>query len=362
MTNDFRIASSTLGPGQPVYVVAEMSANHGRDFDRAVRLVRAAKAAGADAVKLQTYTPDTMTIRSQEDAFRIDGGTPWDGRTLYELYGAAHAPWEWHPRLKAVADEVGIDLFSTAFDATSVDFLERMGVPLHKVASFELVDIPLIETIACTGKPMILSTGMATVAEIDEAIRAARRAGAKQIALLKCTSAYPAPPDAMNLRAIPHMAERFRLPVGLSDHTQGTAVAAAAVALGACIVEKHLTLSRAIPGPDSAFSLEPAEFAEMVRSIRIVERALGAVRYGEGAEEARSRLYRRSLFVVEDVAAGEELTSRNVRSIRPGHGLHPRFLRAVLGQPAARALARGTPLAWDMVAGADAGAALAAHA
>ncbi len=341
--------SRHIGWGEPVYIVAELSANHNQDFEQAVALIHAAKEAGADAVKLQTYTPDTLTIPSDKEYFRIGGGTLWDGRTLYDLYGEAYMPWEWQPKLKEIADEIGIDLFSTAFDPTAVDFLEEMGVPVHKVASFEIVDIPLIEKMARTGKPLMISTGMATLSEIEEAVRAARRAGATQIALLKCTSAYPAPPEEMNLRTIPHLAEAFGIPVGLSDHTLGIAVPVAAVALGACIVEKHFTLSRDIPGPDSAFSLEPHELKAMVEAIRTVEKALGEVHYGVSEREAQSRVFRRSLFVVKDVKAGEVFTEENVRSIRPGHGLPPKHLPDVLGRRAAHDMERGTPLTWDCV-------------
>ena len=339
-----------IGYGYPVYIVAEMSANHSQDFDQAVRILHAAKEAGADAVKLQTYTPDTLTISSDKEYFRIGGGTLWDGRTLYDLYREAYMPWEWQPKLKKIADEIGIDLFSTAFDASAVDFLEEMGVPVHKVASFEVVDIPLIEKMARTGKPLIISTGMATLGEIEEAVRAARRAGATQIALLKCTSAYPAPPEEMNLRTIPHLAEAFSVPVGLSDHTLGIAVPVAAVALGACIVEKHFTLSRDIPSPDSAFSLEPHELKAMVEAIRTVEKALGEVHYGVSEREAQSRVFRRSLFVVKDMKAGEVFTEENVRSIRPGYGLPPKYLPEILGRRAVRDVERGTPLGWDLIA------------
>ena len=337
-----------IGPGHPAYIVAEMSANHGQDFAQAAELVRAAKACGADAVKLQTYTPDTLTIDCDNDYFRIDG-TVWHGRTLYDLYGEAYTPWEWQPKLKRIADEIGLDLFSTPFDAGAVDFLEAMSVPAHKIASFENCDIPLLRRVARTGKPVIASTGMATLAEIDELVRAVRNAGGKQLALLKCTSAYPAPPAAMNLRAIPHLAGTFDLPVGLSDHTLGVAVAVAAVALGACIIEKHLTLSRSQPGPDSAFSLEPREFKMMVDGVRLAEKALGEAHYGLSPAEEASRVFRRSLFVTADVKAGEVLTPGNVRSIRPGHGLHPRHFEEVLGCRATRDIKRGTPLAWDML-------------
>ena len=338
-----------IGDGEPVYIVAEMSANHSQDVDQAVRTLHAAKEAGADAVKLQTYTPDTLTISSDKEYFRIGGGTLWDGRTLHDLYGEAYMPWEWQPKLKEIADEIGIDLFSTAFDPTAVDFLEEMGVPVHKVASFEIVDIPLIEKMARTGKPLIISTGMATLSEIEEAVHAARRAGATQVALLKCTSAYPAPPEEMNLRTIPHLADAFSVPVGLSDHTLGIAVPVAAVALGACIVEKHFTLSRDIPGPDSAFSLEPHEFKAMVEAIRTVEKALGKVHYGVSEQEARSRVFRRSLFVVKDMKAGEVFTEENVRSIRPGYGLPPKYLPEILGRRAVRDVEKGTPLRWELI-------------
>jgi len=342
------IGQRRIGAGEPVYIIAEMSANHHQDFDQAVKIIQAAKDAGADAVKLQTYTPDTITIDCRNDYFQIKG-TIWEGRNLYDLYREAFTPWEWQPKLKAIADELGLDLFSTPFDHTAVDFLEGMAVPAYKIASFELVDLPLIERVARTGKPLIMSTGMAALAEIDEAVRAVRGAGAKEIALLKCTSAYPAAPAAMNLRTIPHLAEAFGVPVGLSDHTMGIAVPVAAVALGACIVEKHLTLSRSRPGPDSAFSLEPGEFKEMVAAIRTAEQALGEVRYELTEQEAASRVFRRSLFVVADMKAGETFTPENVRSIRPGHGLAPKYLPEVLGKRAAAAIPKGTPLSFDLI-------------
>jgi N-acetylneuraminate synthase len=348
MPAQIKIGERTIGPGLAIYVIAEVSANHHQDFDQAVKIIRAAKEAGADAVKLQTYTPDTMTIACNRPEFRIKG-TIWEGRNLYELYGEAYTPWDWHPRLKQVANDLGLDLFSSPFDVTAVDFLEAMNVPAHKVASFELVDIPPIRKMARTGKPLIMSTGMATVEEIEEAVQTARKAGAEQIALLKCTSAYPALPEEMNLRTIPELSRRFGVPVGLSDHTMGTAVPVAAVALGACIIEKHLTLSRSEPGPDSAFSLEPQEFKAMVDAVRVAEKALGAVNFGIGTKEANSRVFRRSLFVVQDVKRGEVFTEENIRSIRPGHGLHTRHLSDVLGRSAARDIERGTPLSWDLV-------------
>jgi N-acetylneuraminate synthase len=347
--NTIRINGRTIGVGHPVYVIAEVSANHHQDFEQAVKIIRAARDAGVDAVKLQTYTPDTITIQCDRAEFRIAGGTIWDGRTLYELYGQAYTPWEWQPRLKQVANDLGLDLFSTPFDATAVDFLEEMNVPAHKLASFELVDIPLIQKIARTGKPLIISTGMSTLEEIEEAVQTARQAGATQIALLKCTSAYPALPEEMNLRTIPDLARQFNVPVGLSDHSMGSAVAGAAVALGACIIEKHLTLSRAQPGPDSVFSLEPHEFKAMVDAVRVAERALGEVHFGIEGKEVNSRVFRRSLFVVQGVKRGEPFTAENVRSIRPGYGLHTRHLPEVLGRNATRDIERGTPVSWDLV-------------
>jgi pseudaminic acid synthase len=342
-----KIGSRLIGNGHPVYVIAEMSANHNRDFERAVTLVAAAKEAGADAIKLQTYTPDTITIACDRDCFRIDGGTMWDGRILHELYGEAFTPWEWQPKLKQVAEDLGMQCFSSPFDASAVDFLETMGVPAYKVASFEIVDIPLIKKIAGTGKPLIISTGMATVEEIEEAIEAV--GSATGLALLKCTSAYPAAPEEMHLRTIPMMAQRFEVPIGLSDHSLGIAAPVAAVTLGACIVEKHLTLSRGDKGPDSSFSLEPHEFKEMVSAVRIAEKALGEVHFGPSDREKSSLTFRRSLFVVEDVESGTPFTERNVRSIRPGNGMHPRHLQQVLGKIAQRDISRGTPLSWEMV-------------
>jgi pseudaminic acid synthase len=348
MAEQIRIGQRTIGAGHPIYIIAEVSANHHQDFEQAVKIVRAAKDAGADAVKLQTYTPDTMTIACTRPEFRIEG-TIWHGRNLYELYGEAFTPWEWRPRLKQVADDLGLDLFSSPFDGSAVDFLEKMNVPAHKLASFELVDIPLIQKMARTGKPLIISTGMATIEEIEEAVQAARQSGAMQIALLKCTSAYPSAPEEMNLRTIPELSRRFNAPVGLSDHTMGTTVPVAAAVLGACIIEKHITLSRSEPGPDSTFSLEPEEFKAMVDAVRIAEKALGEIHFGVGAKEASSRVFRRSLFVVQDVKQGQPFTEENVRSIRPGHGLHTRYLPEILGRSAARDVERGTPLSWDLV-------------
>jgi pseudaminic acid synthase len=339
-----------IGAGHPAYLVAEMSANHGHDFEQAVAIIRAMKAAGADAVKLQTYTPDTLTIDSEAPWFRIGPGSVWSGRTLYDLYREAHTPWEWHPRLFQVARDEGLECFSTPFDESAVDFLESLGAPAYKIASFELVDLALIRRVAATGKPLIISTGMGTVAEIGEAVEAARQGGATEIVLLKCTSAYPSPPEAVNLRMIPDLAGAFGVPVGLSDHTLGIAVPIAAVAMGACLVEKHFTLDRKAGGPDSSFSLEPGEFRAMADAIRVTEAALGGVRYGAGVQEEGSRVFRRSLFVVRDMREGELFSAENLRSIRPGFGLAPRYLDQILGRAAVREISRGTPLDWTLVA------------
>ena len=344
------IQGRAVGPEYPVYVVAEISANHDHDVRKALRLVEVAKEAGADAVKLQTYTADTLTIDCSHELFRISG-TLWDGRTLYDLYSEAAMPWEWQPRLKELADSIELHLFSTPFDVTAVDFLEAMDVPAYKIASFEIVDLPLLRRVAATRKPIVLSTGMATLAEVDEAVGVLRAAGTTELALLKCTSAYPAEPDSINLRTIPHLAERFDVVAGLSDHTTTVAIPATAVALGASIIEKHITLSRKEPGPDRAFSLEPDEFAAMVAAVRSAERALGSVQYGVTEAEAESRVFRRSLFLVQDVAEGDSFTPENVRSIRPGHGMHTRHLDEVLGRKAATDVERGTPLSWELIRG-----------
>ena len=338
-----------VGPGHPTYMVAEMSANHGQRFDDAVRIIEAAKAAGADAVKLQTYTPDTITLDSRDKAFALPEGTVWSGKTLYELYREAYTPWEWQPRLKEIANALGLACFSSPFDFTAVDFLEKMDVPAYKVASFEMLDTPLVQYMARTGKPLIMSTGMATLPEISEAVDAARNAGCRELALLKCTSAYPAPPEEMNLLAIPFLSEVFETAVGLSDHTLGNESALAAVALGASIIEKHFTLSRADKGPDSGFSLEPNEFANLVAGVRVVEKALGERRFVPTANEVDNRRFRRSLFVTRHVAAGERFTADNVRSVRPGAGLAPRHYHEILGRPATRDIAPNTPLVWSMV-------------
>jgi N-acetylneuraminate synthase len=346
---EFKIKNRIIKPGQTTYIIAEMSANHNQDFEQAVKLIEIAKRVGADAIKLQTYTPDTITIKCDNKYFQIDNASIWNGRNLFDLYSEAYTPWEWQPKLKEIADKLDIDLFSTPFDNTAVDFLDEMDVPAYKIASFEIVDIPLIRRIAQTGKPIIMSTGMATLAEIEEAVCTMRNAGNNQLALLKCTSAYPAQPEDMNLLTIPHLSLAFSVPVGLSDHTLGTALPSAGVALGACIVEKHLTLSRSVPGPDSAFSLEPGEFKTMVEAVRTIEKALGEVYYGVSEYESQSRIFRRSLFVVQDMKAGEIFTENNVRSIRPGNGLHTRFLDVIVGKKAKINIERGTPLNWDLI-------------
>lgn len=349
--NRIRVGQRWVGEGEPVYIVAEVSANHNQNYEHAVGIIEAAKKAGADAVKIQTYTPDTMTIDSDREWFQIPGDSVWAGKTLYQLYGEAYTPWDWQPKLQKVALNLGLDFFSTPFDATAVDFLEQLNVPAYKVASFEIADLPLLRKIARTGKPVILSTGMASLSEIDEAVKTLREAGSEQIAVLKCTSAYPASPEEMNLRTIPNLRSTFNVVTGLSDHTLGSNVSLAAVSLGASIIEKHFTLSRADGGPDSGFSMEPHEFAQMVQGIRQVEQALGSVSYERTAEESKSLCFRRSLFVVKEMKAGERFTKENVRPIRPGHGLQPRYLDEILGKKAACDIQGGTPISWDLIGG-----------
>ena len=327
-----------------------MSANHGQSIEIALEVVKAAKHAGADAIKFQTYTADSLTIDCRRPEFFVGGDGVWRGENLYELYAAAQTPWEWQPRLKNAAEQLGMDCFSSPFDDRAVDFLEQIGVPAHKIASFELVDSELLRRVGSTGKPVIMSTGMASLAEISEAVCTLREAGCAELALLKCTSAYPALPEEANLRSIQSLAAQFQLPIGLSDHTLGIAVPVAAVALGACIIEKHLTLRRADGGPDSAFSLEPDEFRAMVEAVRIAEKALGEAAYRISHREEANRAYRRSLFVVKDISEGDLITSENVRSIRPGHGLPVRELGHILGRRAAHDIKRGTPLSWQHLA------------
>jgi len=346
---ELKIANLRVGNDHPVFIVAEISANHRQEFDLAVKTIRAAKHVGADAVKLQTYTPDTITLRSKSKYFRIRQGTIWDGKTLYDLYEKAYTPWEWQPKLKKIAEDLGLVCFSSPFDKSSVDFLEKMNVPAYKVASFEITDIPLIEYIASKRKPIIISTGIATVSEIREAILACKRAGNKQIALLKCTSSYPTPLEEVNLKTIPDMKKRFKTVVGISDHTLGIFIPCAATVLGAKIVEKHIILDKKIGGPDAAFSLEPGEFHKMVRAVREVERALGSVTYTLSSRAKKNREFSRSLFVVLDMKKGEIFAEENVKSIRPGFGLPPKHYKQILGKKAASDIKRGTPLSWKLI-------------
>lgn len=336
-----------VGADAPAYVVAEISANHNGSMESALELVRLAKDAGADAVKIQTYTADTMTLDVDNEYFRVSGGTLWDGRLLYGLYQQAHTPWEWHEAIFAEARSVGIDCFSTPFDESAVEFLEQFDPPCHKVASFELVHHPLLKRVAATGRPVILSTGMATLREIAAAVEVLRENGCQDLALLKCTSSYPAPPEEANLARIPHMAQAFACAVGLSDHTLGIAVPVAAVALGARIIEKHFCRSRTEPGPDSAFSLEPEEFKAMVDAVRIAEKAVGKVTYERTAKEMSGLAFRRSLFFARDLPAGHRIAEGDLRVVRPGHGLAPEWLDCVQGRTLARAICKGTPAAWD---------------
>ena len=344
-----KIGNKSIGNNHPAFIIAELSANHLQNFDLAVDTIKAMKESGADAVKLQTYTPDTITIDSDNEYFQINQGTLWDGKTLYQLYQEAYTPWEWQPKLKRIAEDLGLICFSSPFDKTAVDFLEKMDVPAYKVASFEITDIPLIEYIASKGKAVIISTGIATLADIEEAVHACRRMGNDQIALLKCTSAYPAPLEESNLRTIPNLADIFNTVVGLSDHTLGISAPIASVALGASIIEKHFILDRKMGGPDAAFSMEPDEFRSMVDAVREVEKALGTVNYDLTEKTRKSREFSRSLFAVEDIKAGESLTEENVRSIRPGFGLHPRYLEQIIGKKARTDLKRGTPLDWNLI-------------
>jgi N-acetylneuraminate synthase len=344
----FQIAGRQIGSGQAPYVIAELSGNHNGEIERALKLIELAKNAGADAVKLQTYTADTITIDHAGPGFTIEGGL-WNGRKLYELYEEAHTPWEWHPILFEHAKRLGIECFSSPFDPTAVDFLETLNAPAYKIASFEIIDIPLIRHAARTGKPLIISTGMAEADEIEDAVSAARDSGRGEFALLHCVSGYPTPVDEINLARIPALASKYECVVGLSDHTLGTEVAVASVALGAAIIEKHFTLARADGGPDAAFSLEPQELAALVKGVRVAHAALGREDYGHAASEKPNMKFRRSLYAVRDIASGEALTEQNVRSIRPGYGLAPKHLPKILGRKARCAIARGTPLSFDLI-------------
>lgn len=338
-----------VGDGHAPYVIAELSANHGGSFEAAARIVRLAADAGADAVKLQTYTPESMTLDLIEPPFIVGEGTLWSGRTLYDLYQEAQTPWEWHAPLFELAASLGMACFSTPFDRAAVDFLEQFDPPAHKIASFELLDVDLIRHAASTGRPLIISTGMATEEEIDDAIEAAREGGAGGIVLLRCNSAYPTDPGQMDLRTIPEMARRWHVPIGLSDHTRGSVAAVVAAGLGACVFEKHLIAARSDGGPDAAFSIEPSELAALVGDVRTAVEALGSVRFGPSPSEEPSLAFRRTLYVVADIAAGEAITPENVRAIRPAGGMPPRRLHEVLGRRAARSIPRGTPLTDELL-------------
>ena len=342
------LAGRVIGPDHPPYIIAELSANHNGSLEHAIETMMAAKEAGVEAVKLQTYTPDTMTIDHDGPGFRIEGGL-WDGRTLYDLYGEAYTPWDWHKALYDKGRELGLMVFSTPFDETAVDFLEELDNPIYKIASFEVLDLPLIRRVAKTGKPLIISTGMAMLGEIEEAVDAARSCGNEQIVLLHCVSGYPAPAADANLRTITNLADAFDVVTGLSDHTLGVSVPVAAIAQGACLIEKHFTLDRADGGPDAAFSLEPAELNELASGTRTAWEALGTVNYRVKESEQPNLVFRRSLYVVKGVAAGELLTTENVRAIRPGFGLAPKHLPDVIGRCAVTDIPRGTPLDMSLV-------------
>ncbi len=347
-TVQISIAGRIIGANQPPYVVAELSANHNGRLETAHKIVEAAKKAGADAIKLQTYTADTITLNCDSDQFRIHGGL-WDGKTLYQLYQEAYMPWEWHKPLFEHARQIGITIFSSPFDTTAVDLLEDLNAPAYKIASFEAVDLPLIKYAAATGKPMIISTGMADADEIEEAVQAARDGGCKELAILHCVSGYPAPAEDYNLRTIPDMIQRFGLVTGLSDHTLDNTTAIASVAMGASIIEKHFTLDRSGGGPDDSFSLEPAGLLDLCRGTSAAWSALGKVDYGRKSSESGNVQFRRSLYIVEDVQAGEVLTHKNLRSIRPGNGVAPKYLDDFIGRRAIRSIKRGTPASWGMI-------------
>lgn len=349
MIMDIAIKKRKIGSGHPVFIVAEMSGNHNHSFKRALKIIDAAASAGADAIKIQTYTPDTLTIKSDKKWFRINGTGLWSGQTLYELYSEAYTPWEWQPKLKKYAEKKGLIFFSTPFDETAVDFLEKMKVQAYKIASFEIGDLEFLRRIGRTQKPVILSRGMATIPEIKLALKTLRSAGAKQIALLHCVSAYPAQAKEMNLATIPDLAKRFSVVLGLSDHTLGITAAVAGVVLGARIIEKHITLKRSAGGPDASFSLEPNEFRALVKTIREAEQAIGRPNYKPTKEERKNIIFRRSLFAVRDIKKGEVFTQKNIRSIRPGFGLAPRYLLKILGSRANHSLTKGDPLAKDVI-------------
>lgn len=343
-----KIKDRIIGVGYPAYIIAEMSANHAGSIENAKQIIRKSKECGADCIKIQTYTPDTMTIDCDNDYFTIKNGT-WGGENLYSLYGKACTPWEWQAELKKEAEHVGLDFFSTPFDHSAVDFLESINVTFYKIASFELVDLPLIEYVASKGKPIIMSTGMGSFKEIKEAVNTVRSQGNETLALLKCSSTYPALSEDMNLRTMEHMRVAFNVPVGLSDHSMGSIGAVVAVAMGACIVEKHFCLSRDIENPDASFSMEPGEFKTMVDDIRMAERAIGIVSYDISEKEKESKIFRRSIFAVEDIKKGEAFTNDNIRIIRPGFGLKPKYYNEVINKYAAQDIKRGTPIQFELV-------------
>lgn len=342
-----------IGPGQPVFIIAEISGNHHHNIKKAFEIIDAAAKAGVDAVKLQTYTPDTITIDSDKKYFQVKVNKAWKGQTLYSLYQKAYTPWEWQPKLKRYAEKLGLVCFSTPFDPTAVDFLEKMKVAFYKVASFEVVDIPLLKRIGQTKKPVIMSRGMASLEELKLAIKTLKSNGAPQVGILHCVSSYPAKPEEMNLATIPEISRKLNVVAGLSDHSSGIAAAIASVALGASIIEKHLIISRKEGGPDAAFSIEPDEFSQLVKSVREAERAIGKPLLKAGKRESENIIFRKSLFVVEDIKKGDALSVKNVRSIRPGHGLPPKYINQVWGKTARRNISRGTPLEWDLLINRD---------
>ncbi len=349
MNKTIKIGNHTISDESNTFIIAEMSANHNMDFDRAVEIMKAAKDAGADAIKIQTYTADTITLNCDDPCFQITQGTLWDGTTLHKLYEKAYTPWDWQPKLQKIAGDLGLEFFSSPFDLSAVDFLEEMNVPAYKIASFEINDIPMIRKIARLHKPMIFATGIAHLSDIELAVNTCKEEGNDEVILLKCTSAYPAPYEDVNLRTIPSLASTFDCIAGLSDHTMGSAVAGAAVALGAKVIEKHLTLRRADGGADSAFSMEPEEFKEMVQNIRKIELALGTVTYELTPKAAREREHSRSLFVAKDMKKGDIFTPENLRSVRPANGLHTKYYEDILGKRISKDSKLGTPMSWDLI-------------
>lgn len=349
MNGPLKIGNRKIGNGYPCYIIAEMSANHAGDINRAFEIIHSAKASGADCIKIQTYTPDTMTIDCDKEYFQISKG-PWQGENLYKLYQKAFTPWEWQEKLKIEAEKVGLDFLSTPFDKMAVDLLENLKVNAYKIASFELTDIPLIKYISSKGKPIIMSIGMGTLKEIEKAVATVRAQGNEMLCILKCSSAYPAVPEDMNLRTLQNLKETFNIPVGLSDHSMGSIGAITAVAMGANIIEKHFCLSRKIKNPDSSFSMEPHDFKQMVEEIRIAERAMGKVCYDLSEREKANRVFRRSIFVVQNIKKGELFTEKNIRIIRPSYGLAPEYYEEVLNKVAVEDIERGTPLEWSLIA------------